>query len=326
MRCANIERGCRWTGTIGTLDNHIATCQFALFPCPNKCEDSKGAGELHFMMRDLHNHLKTKCPKRAYECQYCGEKGTYTSITEDHDKVCNKKIVPCPNKGSGCPLSMERGKTKQHVWSVCDYTQVACTYESLGCGVTMLRKDVEKHEKDSREQHVDLSLVSIRSIKSISLNDNDSIIYKVTDFETKKTANTFDKSHPFYTSPQGYKMEIPFYANGYGSSEGTHVSVYIRLLQGSYDASLSWPFVGSVTLTLLNQLADENHHSKTNDYVLKSNVQVGDGFGHDQFISHSELSYNPDKNTQYLKNNTLYFRVTVNVDDYKPWLMGKHRI
>ena len=107
MRCANMERDCRWKGTIGTLDNHIATCQFAVVPCPNKCEDDIGAGELHLIKKDLDDHLKTKCLKRAYECQHCGEKGTYASITEDHDKVCDKKIVPCPNKGSGCPLSIE---------------------------------------------------------------------------------------------------------------------------------------------------------------------------------------------------------------------------
>ena len=326
MRCVSMERGCRWTGTIGTLVNHIITCQFALFPCPNKCEDDKGAKELHLMRKDLDNHIKTKCLKRAYECHYCGEKGTYASITEDHDKVCDKKIIPCPNNGKGCPLSMDRGKTKQHVRSVCDYTKVACAYENLGCAVRMLRKDVGKHEKDSREQHLDLSLDSIRSIKSISLNDNESVIYKVTDFETKKTANIFDKSHTFYTSPQGYKMEIMFYANGQGSSEGTHLSVYTRLLQGSYDASLSWPFVGSVTLTLLNQLADENHHSMTSEYELKNNVQVGGGLGHPQFISHSELSHDPVNNTHYLKNNTLYFQVTVKVDDHKPWLAGKHHI
>ena len=326
MRCENMRRGCHWTGTIGTLDNHIATCQIPLVPCPNKCEDNKGAGELHLMRKDLDDHLKTKCPKRDYKCQHCGEKGTYASITEDHDKVCNKKIVSCPNKGSGCRLSMERGKTNQHVMSVCDYTEVACAYESLGCGVRMLRKDAVKHEKDSRERHLDLSLVSIRSIKRISLNDNESIIYKVTDFETTKRANSFNKSHPFYISPQGYEMKITVYANGYGSGEGTHVSVYTGLLQGSYDASLSWPFVGSVTLTLMNQLADENHHSMTIEHEVQNNVQVGEGLGYQQFISHSELSHNPVKNTQYLKNNTLYFQVTVKVDDHKPWLVGKHYI
>ena len=53
VRCVSLERGCLWTGTIRTLDNHIATCQFALVPCPNKCEDDKGAGELYLMRKDL---------------------------------------------------------------------------------------------------------------------------------------------------------------------------------------------------------------------------------------------------------------------------------
>ena len=57
----------------------------------------KGVGELQLMRKDLDGHLKTKYPKIGYECQHCGEKGTYASVTEDHDKVCNKKIVPCPN-------------------------------------------------------------------------------------------------------------------------------------------------------------------------------------------------------------------------------------
>ena len=58
-----MERGCQWTGTIGTLDNHKASCQFALVPCPNKCEES--AGELQLMSKDLDDHLKTKMSKES---------------------------------------------------------------------------------------------------------------------------------------------------------------------------------------------------------------------------------------------------------------------
>ena len=115
VRCANTERGCRWTGTVGTLDGHIASCQFALVPCPNKCEEDKGAGELLLIRKHLDEHLKTKCPKRAYECPHCGEEGTFASITEDHGQDCEKKIVACPNKGRGCSLSMEQGKIKDRL-------------------------------------------------------------------------------------------------------------------------------------------------------------------------------------------------------------------
>ena len=172
-----MKRGCRWTGTIGTLYNHIPTCQFPLVPCPNKCEDGKGAGELYLMRKDLDNHLKTKCPKRAYECQHCGEKGTYASITEDHDKVCDNKIIPCPNNGKGCPLSMERGKTKQHVRSVCDYTEVACAYESLGCAVRMLRKDAAKHKREAKEKHMDMGAFSSEE-QHKTLSEGEALMFK----------------------------------------------------------------------------------------------------------------------------------------------------
>ena len=95
-------------------------------------------------------------------CPHCGEKGTFASITEDHDQVCEKKIVACPNKGSGCSLSMERGKSKEHVRSDCEYTEVACAYESLGCEVRMLRKDKATHENEARGKHMDLSLVNVK--------------------------------------------------------------------------------------------------------------------------------------------------------------------
>ena len=328
MRCVSMERDCRWTGTIGTLDKHVATCQFALVPCPNKCEDNKGAGELHLMRKDLDDHLKTKCPKRNYECQHCGEKGTYASITEEHDKVCDKKIVPCPNKGSGCPLSMERGKTKQHVRSVCDYTEVACAYESLGCGVRMLRKDVEKHKRETREKHMDLALdtVSSREEQHKTLSEGEAIIFKLPGYASKKEKNERFYSPLFYTSSGGYRMRISVIANGNGAAKGTHVSVFTELLKGRYDDQLHWPFLGTVTYELLNQLADNKHHSRVIIYVASNDMHVGRIFGFPKFLHHSSLSYDPVTNTQYLLDDTLYFRVSVTVPNHKPWLVCTDKI
>ena len=323
-----MERGCRWTGTIGTLDNHIATCNFALVPCPNKCEDDKGAGELHHMRKDLDDHLKTKCPKRAYECHHCGEKGTYASITEDHDKVCDKKIVPCPNKASGCPLSMERGKTKQHVRSVCDYTEVACAYESLGCAVRMLRKDIKKHQGNDDKVHLHLSLQTVCILKEqhMTLSEGEALVFKLSGYASKKENNEEFKSIPFYTSPGGYKMCISVDVNGYSVGKGTHVTVFTELLEGRYDDQLHWPFLGTVTYELLNQLADEKHHSRESFYDADDNTQVGNRCGFHEFLPHSSLSHDPATNTQYLLDDTLYFRMSVIVDHHKPWLVCTDKI
>ena len=53
-------------------------------------------------------------------------------------------------------------------------------------------------------------------------------------------------------------MCLEVYANGIADGKGTHVSVVACLMKGDNDDSLSWPFTGSVTFELLNQLEDKN--------------------------------------------------------------------
>ncbi len=82
------------------------------------------------------------------------------------------------------------------------------------------------------------------------------------------------------------------------------------------DDSQSWRFTGTVTVELLNQLEDDNHGKNTEGWLNIPVSSVG------LISSHliSDLDYNADKNTQYLKEDTLVFRVSVQVPDYKPWL------
>ena len=53
------------------------------------------------------------------------------------------------------------------------------------------------------------------------------------------------------------------------------------------------------------------------------NARVYDKWGYPHFIPHSELTCDKFKSTQYLKDDTLYFRVLVEVDNHKPWLQCK---
>jgi TNF receptor-associated factor 4 len=101
-------------------------------------------------------------------------------------------------------------------------------------------------------------------------------------------------------------------------------------MSGEYDDILEWPFHGEVTIELLNQLEDENHHKdvvlfdKSTPHQSKSQVfgkeRAENGWGITQFISYSQLhNYN---SCQYLKDDTLYFRVSVKVtSNAKPWLV-----
>ena len=65
-------------------------------------------------------------------------------------------------------------------------------------------------------------------------------------------------SAPFYTSRHGYKMCLRVYLNGDGTGWETHLSFFLTLMKGEYDALLQWPFSQPVTLMLLDQ--DKRKH------------------------------------------------------------------
>ena len=343
----NIERGCQWTGTVGTLDGHIAAfCQFVPVPCPNKCEEDKGAGVLLLIRKNLDKHLKTQCPKRAYECPYCGEKGTFASISEDHNQVCEKKIIGCPNKGRGCSLSMEQGKIKEHVNSDCKFAVVACVYKSLGCGVKLLRKNIVEHQENADRVHFRLMMKSFSLLKEQhetlldqhdmllvqhelrleqhdekhkTLSDGEIVVFQLPGYADKKEKNEKFYSKSIYTHPGGYKMSSIIFANGHGNGKGTHVSVFV-VLQDCFGDQLQRPFMGTVAVELLNQLGDRNHR-RVDVCSANGSMIVGSSRGCQKFLPHSSLGHNPATNTQYLLDDTLYFRVSVKVDNHKPWLV-----
>ncbi len=92
-------------------------------------------------------------------------------------------------------------------------------------------------------------------------------------------------------------LEVPIYLH----------NVFVK--EGKYDANVSWPFLGKVTITLLNQLEDKNHHSVTIVMDATENMRPGKSLGYHDYISQSELDYDPEENTQYLKDDKLCFRV-----------------
>ena len=326
VKCSNIERNCQWEGTVGTLEAHVATCEFTLLPCPKECKDD--TNEItHFMRKNLDKHLENDCPNRDHECEYCGEKGTYAHITKVHDEICELKILPCPNE---CTKTMPRQDIEKHVELECEYTVIACKFKNIGCMTEMKRGDMEEHEQKNR-LHLSKALNAVVKLQDSNTQlqenmlklesaANTAITFKLTEFQQKKDSDELFTSPSFYTSPGGYHMAMEVHANGYDAGRDTHVSVYARILEGECDTELSGPFIGKVTFSLLNQLENKNHRTSTLTFDLACNARIGDSWGFKFVKLHSELAHDPVKNTQYLKDDTLYFRVSVEASDHKPWL------
>ena len=263
MKCSNAKRQCTWEGTIGTLEDHLSTCQFTLVPCPKTCKDSSNQVVL-VIRKYLDHHLKKCCPHRDYICQYCGEEGSYADITEVHDLVCEEKIVNCPHKG--CSRSMLRFQVEEHVQKECVWTVVSCKYESIGCGVKLRRHDMPAHEQEDKQLHLDMSMNTtvllkhriaeledtVASLIQASQERMDSLETAVTALKTEKSSATKEMgkitdppqlvstfsvanykkkvaankdfmSSSFFTGERGYHLAVELDVNAVCSDTGRHV-------------------------------------------------------------------------------------------------------
>ena len=138
---------------------------------------------------------------------------------------------------------------------------------------------------------------------------------KMYNFRRHKTLSMDWFSSPFYTHPRGYKICLNVDANGYGEGKGTHVSVFIYMMQGEFDNELKWPFRGTITIQLLNQKRDEvnphytvvhfDQHTKANvaSRVFDEN-RATSGQGMLKYVAHADLQH------RFLVNDTLCFRIS----------------
>ena len=320
---------CKWKGTIATLEYHQKKCWFTLLPCPKECRDENGEVN-QFIRKSMETHLKKKCPNRNYQCNDCGEIGTFFEITNIHDKICERKQIGCPNVE--CDLVIERQYMDHHVTEECGYTVLPCKYKIIGCKVKKMRRDMQDHEEESKQLHLDMAMNTTVQLKieNIELKrdvlkikeefcilTDKGLTLKLTDYKVKKETNKSFTFPPFYTHRNGYHMTLRVYANGYGNG-GTHISVFAPIVEGNYDAELRWPFVGVITIELLNQLENYNHHVSQLHLTKEKNCKVGSCWGQSTFISH--LCLDLINLAKYLKDDTLYFRVSVKRADHKPWL------
>ena len=122
-------------------------------------------------------------------------------------------------------------------------------------------------------------------------------------------------SPPLFTATFGYKVCCKLHLNGdpAGKDGGykSHVSFYLIVMKGEYDALLGWPFKRSVTITLLD------HDKKGNvEKVIRPDSkhlafkrptdEMNPVIGFSKFVSHEELS-----RRGYIRDDALFFKVII---------------
>ena len=113
-------------------------------------------------------------------------------------------------------------------------------------------------------------------------------------------------------------MIMSVWPNGYGLGfRGTHLSVFIMLIKGENDHTLSFPINGIFKIQLLNWRQNSGHVEKILQFdesapeKYRLQVTTGEeatGYGLYEYLSHDELENSSDYK-EYIHNNTLCFKI-----------------
>lgn len=178
------------------------------------------------------------------------------------------------------------------------------------------RLERAKHQLNLHEIQLSEQDMHIQMLEATSFNGD--FVWKIDHFSRRcdeaisgKTPSIY--SPAFYVGRFGYKVCACLYPNGDGNGKGTHMSMFLVIMRGEYDALLPWPFIQKVYFRLLDQdrIRDvfEAFRPDPNCVSFKrptSDMNVASGCP--TFVSHSEL-----RQGGFVRDDTMFIKVTVDM-------------
>ena len=172
---------------------------------------------------------------------------------------------------------------------------------------------LESKLTDFQDSFQELALL-VQTLQATSYNGQ--FIWKIPEVAQRtqeaKSGKTISLySAPFYTSQFGYKLCLRLYLDEDGSGKGSHLSFFLTIMRGEYDALLPWPFGQMVTLMLLDQVGKKHviqcfkpEATSSSFWRPESDMNVASGCP--KFAPLSVLS-----NPSYVRDDTMFFKVLI---------------
>lgn len=295
---------CRYCGFKGECENllgpHLAECPEYPVNCPNKCTDSK------LVRSKIHMHLEKDCPMEKVNCLFensgCTTKVLRKDMTEHIDSDRLQHLILLGQAHSTLKKELDKVTSKL---AACESknTSLQATVEDLKTEVSLLK--AERAHSDIQCDHDSPIAPCVLVLEKFD--------------QIRRSGNGVWNGPEFYSHPNGYKMQMTVFVDD-------SISFVIEMVEGKYDEYLSWPMKGDIVVELLNVIDDSSHWIKHfNDIV---GYRVGRAFRTDSpvvecawFTYCKYLKFFAPKNSQYLEDNKLRFRISVTVDSVcRPWL------
>ena len=143
--------------------------------------------------------------------------------------------------------------------------------------------------------------------------------WKIANFTRKlaraKSDNDYGEmeTEPFFSS-HGYKMKVMVYLNEGPAGRSGYMGIYLILMKGDRDGTLSWPFTKETTFILVDQ-QDDIAQRQNVEYTMvpqgekefkRPRQRENSGLGTGEFIKHSTL-----RTRQYIRDHAVFIKIVV---------------
>lgn len=253
-----------------------------------------------------------------------------------HSEAQSKEIESILNKkkDNAKELNSLKSKSKDQTSSIkgsllqqLDEIKLRLRRQTQELQIMKAEKEAQKEEiaeiKTETEEKLQVLEEALAKKKDAQSIQEAALIWKVDKFgqlnkTAKKGKHKAIHSLPFYTARYGYKMKLRLHPNGHEDGKGTHISTYIILMKGEYDALLPWPFTKNVSVSVIDQQDDPTERENItalykaaaedeNNCFARPMTEENNPFGDALMASQEDLR---DKR-KYIVDDTVFLLVTI---------------
>ncbi|XP_065647117.1 TNF receptor-associated factor 6 isoform X5 [Hydra vulgaris] len=325
------------------LQDHYERCEGFPVNCPNVCEVVViPRGKLKVHMEEECSRAILKCSFKDAGCQFQGTRDEVTNHmkTENHQFMLLQTLCDLKLRVANQEKVIESFKDKENTFnkesssaagfSLKSEASIVGRFDELEKKINQVKATSEvcrselKHTRSELESRIESINIELKAqnevINEVSARTwKGNFIWRISNFDQlfrQALSGEVPAIHslPFYTGVPGYKMCLRINLNGIDSGAGTHVSMFVHMMQGEFDSLIEWPFPGSVIFTILDQDTRDPQHvcetltaRPTLQAFLRPKINRNHkGYGYIELIRHTTL-----RTRGYISNDTLLVRVDI---------------
>ena len=275
------------------LANNQGKLQKMIVACYNKLQHNLSVQleEIDTKLNNLRDEVEVECRTRLE-----GEARTAETILKQNEELAN---INNKLENVKMNLAVTQDEMKEKFLEHCQQMQL--DYNDLS---SKIRSEKQRTENNFLELNEDIAQMNSKMLVW-RVNNVESVLDQATPLYGKR----------FYSEPYGYVLQPKIFFNGARLNDQGYLSIFIRIMKGSFDEILKWPFSKHIRVTLIEQ--ESSGLRRNIEKILvppsadavelrKPSEDSNNGFGIYKFVSHEVL-----QGGRYIVNDEIFIKIEV---------------